>query len=94
MRCPASPRQVSSRNSGDSRPITFVPGNDLEGHPFTNRMKLAIFNINGISQRLDALLDWLKTGGPDVVCLQELKADDNRFPTKAIKDAGYANIKH
>ncbi|MDP9064853.1 MAG: endonuclease/exonuclease/phosphatase family protein, partial [Pseudomonadota bacterium] len=35
-------------------------------------MKLATFNINGINQRLDALLDWLSTSAPDVVCLQEL----------------------
>jgi exodeoxyribonuclease-3 len=57
-------------------------------------MKLAPFNINGINQRLDALLRWLATSSPDVVCLQELKADDNRFPAKAIKDAGYAAIWH
>jgi exonuclease III len=55
-------------------------------------MKLATFNINGINQRLDALLEWLSVSEPDVVCLQELKADDNRFPVKAIRDAGYHAI--
>ena len=52
-------------------------------------MKLATFNINGINQRLDALLSWLSSSDVDVVCLQELKADDNRFPVKAIRDAGF-----
>jgi exodeoxyribonuclease III len=55
-------------------------------------MKLATFNINGINQRLDALLNWLSTTQPDVVCLQELKADTARFPEKALRDAGYGAI--
>jgi exodeoxyribonuclease III len=53
---------------------------------------LATLNINGINQRLDALLEWLALSDPDVVCLQELKADDNHFPVKAIRDAGYHAI--
>ena len=57
-------------------------------------MKLATFNINGINQRIEALLGWLATSAPDVVCLQELKADSNRFPAKAIRDAGYGAIWH
>ena len=55
-------------------------------------MKIATFNINGINQRLDALLQWLESSSPDVVCLQELKADDNRFPAKALQSAGYSAI--
>ena len=55
-------------------------------------MKLATFNINGINQRLGLLLDWLKMAGPDVACLQELKAEHTRFPLKAIQDAGYGAI--
>ena len=50
-------------------------------------MKLASFNINGINQRLDSLLNWLAVSRPDVVCLQELKAADNQFPLKAIREA-------
>jgi exodeoxyribonuclease-3 len=57
-------------------------------------MKLATFNINGINQRLDALLAWLEQSEPDIVCWQELKADDNRFPYQAIRDAGYGAIWH
>jgi exonuclease III len=39
-------------------------------------MKIASFNINNIRKRLPNLLDWLREAGPDVVCLQELKATD------------------
>ncbi len=57
-------------------------------------MKLATFNINGVNGRLPLLLAWLKTSAPDVVCLQELKAPDERFPVKALEDAGYGAIWH
>jgi exodeoxyribonuclease-3 len=57
-------------------------------------MKLATFNINGINQRIDSLLAWLAASSPDIICLQELKADDNKFPLKAIRDAGYGAVWH
>lgn len=55
-------------------------------------MKIASYNINGINGRLPVLLKWLKEAKPDIVCLQELKAPDERFPLKAIQDAGYEAI--
>jgi exodeoxyribonuclease III len=55
-------------------------------------MKVATFNINGINQRLNVLISWLLEKSPDIVCLQELKAADNRFPVKAVRDAGYGAI--
>lgn len=57
-------------------------------------MKIATFNINGINGRLPLLLKWLKEAKPDVVCLQELKAPDDRFPEAALKKAGYHAIWH
>lgn len=57
-------------------------------------MKIATFNINGINQRIESLLEWLSRSAPDVVCLQELKAEQNRFPLKAIQQAGYEAIWH
>lgn len=57
-------------------------------------MKLASYNINGINGRLPNLLKWLKEAKPDVVCLQELKAPDDRFPLKALQAAGYNAIWH
>ncbi len=57
-------------------------------------MKLATYNVNGINGRLPVLLRWLKEAEPDVVCLQELKAPNDKFPEKAILDAGYQAIWH
>jgi exodeoxyribonuclease-3 len=55
-------------------------------------MRIATFNINGINARLPALLQWLDETRPDVACLQELKAPDERFPLEAIQAAGYGAI--
>ncbi|MBD0351095.1 MAG: exodeoxyribonuclease III [Flavisolibacter sp.] len=55
-------------------------------------MKIATYNVNGINGRLPVLLRWLKESVPDVVCLQELKAPQEKFPEEAIKEAGYNAI--
>ena len=55
-------------------------------------MKIATFNVNNINKRLPNLLAWLRVAKPDVVCLQELKAEDAAFPSKAIEKAGYGAI--
>ena len=52
-------------------------------------MKIATFNINNVNKRLQSLLGWLAAASPDVVCLQELKAEQAAFPHAAIRDAGY-----
>ncbi|MFG1210458.1 exodeoxyribonuclease III [Xanthobacter flavus] len=57
-------------------------------------MKIATFNVNGVNGRLPVLLRWLAEAAPDVVCLQELKAPDERFPIGAIEKAGYGAIWH
>lgn len=57
-------------------------------------MKIATFNVNGINGRLPVLLRWLEESSPDIVCLQELKAPDDRFPIREIEKAGYAAIWH
>ncbi|NRP21918.1 Exodeoxyribonuclease III [Ensifer adhaerens] len=57
-------------------------------------MKLATYNVNGVNGRLEVLLRWLDEATPDVVCLQELKAADNRFPRREIENAGYSAIWH
>jgi exodeoxyribonuclease-3 len=58
------------------------------------RMKIATFNVNGVNGRLPRLLEWLDETAPDVVCLQELKAPQEKFPREAIKKAGYGAIWH
>ncbi len=55
-------------------------------------MKIATYNVNGVNGRLPVLLRWLAESQPDVVCLQELKAPDEKFPAKAIRDLGYEAI--
>jgi exodeoxyribonuclease III len=55
-------------------------------------VKVATFNINNINKRLDNLLAWLKKARPDVVSLQELKADQREFPAKALSQAGYEAV--
>jgi exodeoxyribonuclease-3 len=57
-------------------------------------MRIATYNVNGVNGRLPVLLRWLRETAPDVVCLQELKAPEEKFPEDAILDAGYHAIWH
>ena len=57
-------------------------------------MKVATYNVNGVNGRLPVLLRWLKQYQPDIVCLQEIKAPQEKFPEQAIRDAGYGVIWH
>jgi exodeoxyribonuclease-3 len=57
-------------------------------------MKIATYNVNGISSRLPRLLEWLERESPDIVCLQELKCPDEGFPILPIRAAGYDAIWH
>ena len=52
-------------------------------------MKIATWNVNSINIRLDQVLEWLAATGTDVLCLQETKCVDERFPYQAFHDAGY-----
>ncbi|MEO8630293.1 MAG: exodeoxyribonuclease III [Betaproteobacteria bacterium] len=57
-------------------------------------VKIATYNVNGVNGRLPRLLEWITETSPDVVCLQELKTDDPKFPIQAIAAAGYGAIWH
>jgi len=57
-------------------------------------MKIATYNVNGIRARLPRLLEWLEEEKADIVCLQELKCDDDSFPIKEVSAAGYGAIWH
>jgi exodeoxyribonuclease III len=57
-------------------------------------VRIASYNVNGINGRLAVLLRWLEEARPDIVCLQELKAPEERFPAAAITGAGYGAIWH
>ncbi|MEY2633592.1 MAG: hypothetical protein RIR00_2246 [Pseudomonadota bacterium] len=52
-------------------------------------MKIASWNVNSLKVRLPHLLDWLASQAPDVVCLQETKLEDPKFPRAEIEAAGY-----
>src|SRR5580700_9016113 len=55
-------------------------------------VKVATFNINNINKRLDNLLAWLAKAEPDVVSLQELKAEQGAFPVGALRNLGYEAV--
>jgi exodeoxyribonuclease-3 len=57
-------------------------------------MRIATYNVNGVNGRLPVVLRWLETMQPDVACLQELRAPEEKFPIDAIRRAGYAAIWH
>lgn len=52
-------------------------------------IKIATYNVNGVNGRLPVLLRWLREEQPDIVCLQELKAPQDKFPETSLADAGY-----
>ena len=51
-------------------------------------MKLATWNVNSLKVRLQQLVDWLAQNKPDVVCLQETKLEDGKFPRAEIEATG------
>jgi exodeoxyribonuclease-3 len=57
-------------------------------------MRIVTYNVNSINARLPNFLRWLSEYSPDVVCLQELKAPQDKFPEAAIRNAGYGVIWH
>ncbi len=52
-------------------------------------MRIATWNVNSIRPRMEQLTSWLVRARPDVVCLQETKVEDDKFPAAEIGDAGY-----
>lgn len=55
-------------------------------------LRIASYNINGITSRLPVLVRWLDSFRPDIAVLQELKCTDSAFPAAAIADLGYQAI--
>ena len=56
--------------------------------------RIATFNVNGVNGRLPVLLKWLGQSNYDIVCLQELKTSDEKFPAEEIGKTGYGAIWH
>ncbi|MEO8386205.1 MAG: exodeoxyribonuclease III [Betaproteobacteria bacterium] len=55
-------------------------------------MKIAAWNVNSLNVRLPHVTEWLKTQQPDVLCLQELKMEDAKFPLAAFEEIGYNSV--
>jgi exodeoxyribonuclease-3 len=55
-------------------------------------LSVATWNVNSLKVRLPHLLDWLGQHAVDVVCLQETKLTDDRFPVDELKAAGYRSV--
>ncbi len=54
-------------------------------------MKLTTWNVNSLTARLPHVLEWLAANPVDVLCLQELKLTDDKFPLQVLAEAGYAH---
>jgi exodeoxyribonuclease III len=52
-------------------------------------MKIATWNVNSLTARLAHVLDWTTANPVDVLCLQELKLSDDKFPLEELRSAGY-----
>ena len=52
-------------------------------------MKIATWNVNSLTARLQHVLDWLAANPVDLLCLQELKLTDDKFPLMELQAAGY-----
>ena len=97
-----NPRRLAARRLGltrtgepTSRCVFFLVRRDLSARLArleARLVKIATFNINNINKRLDNLLQWLRNAKPDVVCLQELKAEQGAFPAAALRSLGYEAV--
>ena len=52
-------------------------------------MRIATWNVNSLKVRQQHVIDWIETSHIDVLCLQELKLTDDKFPAAEIEAAGY-----
>ena len=52
-------------------------------------MKIATFNTNSVRARLPIIKQWLSEESPDLLCLQEVKAQEMDFPAQEFEDLGY-----
>jgi len=55
-------------------------------------LSVATWNVNSLKVRLPHLLDWLRQHATDVVCLQETKLTDDKFPAEELQAAGYRSV--
>ena len=51
--------------------------------------RIATYNVNSLRSRLHILLPWLREHRPDIICLQETKVGDDKFPQEEFTTVGY-----
>ena len=56
------------------------------------RLTIATWNINSVRLRINSVLKFLRAVRPDVLCLQETKCPDDKFPQKRFRSAGYEHF--
>lgn len=54
-------------------------------------MRLVSWNINSVRARLNLVADLIEKHAPDVICLQETKVEDDKFPKQAVHSLGYSH---
>ncbi|HWE68514.1 MAG TPA: exodeoxyribonuclease III [Acidimicrobiales bacterium] len=57
-------------------------------------MRLATWNVNSLTARLPRVTEWIGLHQPDVLCLQETKQADDKFPSRDFADLGYESVHH
>jgi exodeoxyribonuclease III len=87
----ATTRRVITRAKTTNSFILFWGSPESTGTE-RDSVKVATFNVNNINKRLDNLLAWLAKAEPDVVSLQELKAEQEAFPVNALRTLGYEAV--
>src|SRR4029079_2371765 len=55
----------------------------------SSQMKIATWNVNSIIARLPLVTRWLEKEQPDILCIQETKCADDKFPALDLKAVGY-----
>ena len=55
-------------------------------------LRIATWNVNSVRTRLDQVGAWLRSEGPEVLCLQETKVADDLFPHAAFEALGYRTV--
>src|SRR5216683_4312400 len=56
------------------------------------RLTITTWNINSVRLRIDSVAKFLKSARPDVLCLQETKCPDDKFPRKCFRRLGYEHV--
>jgi exodeoxyribonuclease-3 len=57
-------------------------------------MRIATWNVNSIKAHFEQVTEWVKAEKPDVLCLQEIKCEDQNFPASAFEELGYSCAVH